>query len=198
MEVPNVKDNKSTRAILGTAKILFWKFGLKKVSVEELCKEAGVSKMTFYRYFNNKVEVLMVLLKEQMDRSVATYKEIMLRDIVYGEKVKHILDFKRKESQEVSMELVKDIYSNSEELAEVRNYTMAYQQEFMSTLRQDFLSAQKKGYIKQEIKIDFVLYMLNVMEKQLHDSALIGMYDDVIDLQNDLTTMFFYGILGDE
>jgi AcrR family transcriptional regulator len=35
--------------IASTAEKLFMKFGIRRVSVEEICREASVSKMTFYK-----------------------------------------------------------------------------------------------------------------------------------------------------
>ena len=39
------KDNKKFQDIVATAKTLFWKHGIKRVTIEELCKEASASKM---------------------------------------------------------------------------------------------------------------------------------------------------------
>ena len=50
--------------ILKIAKKLFWKFGFKRVTIEEVCKEAAVSKMTFYKHFPNKMAVVKTLLQE--------------------------------------------------------------------------------------------------------------------------------------
>ena len=40
------------------AQELFREYGLNKVSVEEICDRAGVSKMTFYRQYRNKIDLL--------------------------------------------------------------------------------------------------------------------------------------------
>ena len=48
--------NPKREQILKTGKELFWKFGFKRVTIEEICKEAGISKMTYYKYFTNKMD----------------------------------------------------------------------------------------------------------------------------------------------
>jgi AcrR family transcriptional regulator len=48
------KNNKKFQSTVNKAKELFWKYGIKKVSIEEICAEAPVSKMTFYKFFKNK------------------------------------------------------------------------------------------------------------------------------------------------
>ena len=54
----------SYQILFSTAKNLFFKFGLRRVSVEEICKKASVSKMTFYRNFNNKEHIAIIILKD--------------------------------------------------------------------------------------------------------------------------------------
>ena len=72
----SIQDQK-LRDILLAAKELFWKFGFKRVSVEEVCKEAQVSKMTFYKHFKNKIELVKSLYKLVSDEAMKKYnKEI--------------------------------------------------------------------------------------------------------------------------
>lgn len=42
------------RELIETAAQLFFKHGFKRVTVEEICRTAKVSKVTFYRYFAAK------------------------------------------------------------------------------------------------------------------------------------------------
>ena len=48
--------SKKYQDIKKKGKELFWKYGTKRVTVEEICREAGVSKMTYYKFFKNKNE----------------------------------------------------------------------------------------------------------------------------------------------
>ncbi|HCM14581.1 MAG TPA: hypothetical protein DHW79_01305, partial [Candidatus Cloacimonas sp.] len=41
---------------------LFHRYGFSKVSVEEICREARVSKVTFYRYYKSKDELIVSIL----------------------------------------------------------------------------------------------------------------------------------------
>ncbi|RKY44359.1 MAG: TetR/AcrR family transcriptional regulator, partial [Candidatus Neomarinimicrobiota bacterium] len=49
MKISSVSSKKKIDKIVETGKKLFYRYGIKKVSVEEICKEAGVSKATFYK-----------------------------------------------------------------------------------------------------------------------------------------------------
>ena len=104
-------NNPKRKQILITAKELFWKFGTKRVTVEEICKEANVSKMTFYKFFSNKNELLHTIVEEMFDKILYDYKELMNKDIPFKEKVQQQLIMKFEGTNQLSSELVKDIYS---------------------------------------------------------------------------------------
>lgn len=53
-------------AILKAAKKLFSKFGFKKVSMDEIAREAGVTKKTVYANFSSKEELLNELIKYEL------------------------------------------------------------------------------------------------------------------------------------
>ena len=83
----NKNQNKSYQAILKAAKTLFWKYGVKRVSVEEVSKEAGVSKMTFYRHFKNKDEVALKIMLQIFEKGLEDTVDWYLNNSEWVEKV---------------------------------------------------------------------------------------------------------------
>jgi len=63
------KNNIKYQAIFKTGKVLFWKHGIKRVTIEEICTEADVSKMTFYKFFPNKIELAKKLIQQILGKS---------------------------------------------------------------------------------------------------------------------------------
>lgn len=58
--------------ILHTAGVLFYKFGIRSVSIDDICKELGMSKKTFYSYYKTKDE----LVENVLDKSVEQMKSM--------------------------------------------------------------------------------------------------------------------------
>ncbi len=52
--------------IISAAKKLLGKYGYKRVSMDEIAREAGVTKKTVYSYFKNKEEFLKYFLNEEV------------------------------------------------------------------------------------------------------------------------------------
>jgi AcrR family transcriptional regulator len=188
-----LKSNKSHLSILTTAKSLFWKYGIRRVSVEEICKEAGVSKMTFYRLFSNKVEVAKAVLVTVMNENMDKYRNIMLQDISFTEKINQLIKLKYDGTLEMSQEFFSEVYQTDE--MNLRELLVEYQKNGLDAFMADLKNAQEQGWIKEGIKPEFILYILNKINEMLLDKNLTSIYTSTHEAIMALTNFFFYGII---
>lgn len=181
------------KEILVAAKELFWKYGFKRVTIEEVCREANVSKMTFYKHFKNKMELIKYLLNHIYDKAIKQYREIMDSDIPFYEKVKKTLDLKMEQSKNISNEFMNDYLRHADsEMVKFLNQKM---DENLKMIVNDYIQAQKKGDIRKDIKPEFILYILNHLQEIVKDEQLEKIYDNPQDIIMEFTNFFFYGIL---
>ena len=68
-EEPATKRSRKETQIVETAEDLFTNHGIRRVTVEEIWRRAGVSKMTFYKYFANKIELVRHLWNAWIDEA---------------------------------------------------------------------------------------------------------------------------------
>ena len=189
-------DNPKSQDILDAARRLFWKHGIRRVTVEEICREAGASKMTFYRAFPNKIELAKAMLQRLFDESMDEYRAIMAEDIPFEEKVRKQLLLKVKGTEGISAELVRDIYSNQE--WGLREYMEQRTEEALKVIMHDYIEAQKKGWIRPDIRPDFILYIFHRMQDWITDEQLLASYSDTHELIMEAVRFFFYGVLPHE
>ncbi|MBN2103385.1 TetR/AcrR family transcriptional regulator [bacterium] len=189
-------ENSKLKQLNATAMELFLKFGFKRVSVEEICRTAGVSKMTFYKYFKNKTDLLKQMLNQIADNQMKQYNNIMSSDISYSEKVKEIIRMKQLTAEMMGQELFNDLYNNAP--PEISEYLHNIGIRLLSTVRNDFIQAQKEGHIRSDIHPDFILYFMNHMIDLASDENLIKLYDSPKALINEMIRFFFYGILTEK
>lgn len=183
-------------AILSTGKDLFWKFGYSRVTVEEICSKAGISKMTFYKYFSNKKELVKTIMDNLMENSLARYQQIAESNLSYPEKVKKYLMLKKEVVHHMSNEFYREYLKSAD--PELTGHLAGYSQKSFAIFTQDFSRAQKNGDIRKDIKIGFILYMMNHMVDFTDDDALLDMYDEPEDLVMEIINFLFYGILNRE
>ena len=183
--------------ILKIAQKLFWKFGFKRVSVEEICKEAAVSKMTYYKHFPNKMAVVKTLLDEVLQAARKKYDAIMDSDLPYPEKVVQLIELKREQTRTMSSEFFMDYIQSGD--PELIAYLEKASAENLQKFTDDFHKAQKNGDIRQDLKVEFIMAVMNHLVDWIqHDKSLIELYDEPQDLAVEMTSFLFYGILNRE
>lgn len=188
--------SKSYRAILTTTKTLFWKYGVKRVSVEEISKEAGVSKMTFYRNFKNKNEVIEQIMKELFKKGLEEYRSVMSQDIPFAQKVEQIILKKFENTQDVSQDFIKDMYINGDE--NIQKMIAEFTYTTLTEYKNDMITAQQKGYIRPDIKIELIMKMRDVMAGVMADDAFVALYKSPQEAIVEITRFYFYGMLNTE
>ncbi|MCJ7774402.1 MAG: TetR/AcrR family transcriptional regulator [Desulfobacterales bacterium] len=195
-EKKDLTKSKKHRQITETAHDLFMRHGIKRITVEEICRISGVSKMTFYKYFNNKNNLAISVLDNIFSKAEKRYHDTMALDVPFSEKVKDIIKLKLEASKDVSTEMLHDLWNNP--VPEVADYM---QKRIQATLKQfldDMIAAQKKGEIRQEINPHFILYFIGKMQEISADEKIVNMYETVQDFTSEIINFFFYGILTTE
>jgi AcrR family transcriptional regulator len=186
------KSNKKYQAIFGTAKDLFWKYGIKRVSIEEICKEAKVSKMTFYKFFPNKIELAKTILSDVIDESMEKWEKLVKSNIPIKEKIEELFTIKFEAANNISMEFINDIYKNPEmglmPIIEIQG------QKSMNLFIEFLKDSQSKGLIRKDIKIEFILYYVNNASKMMDDKQLLCHYEQPQDLIMEMMNFMFYGL----
>ncbi len=69
--------------IISAAKKLLGKYGYKRVSMDEIAREAGVTKKTVYSYFKNKEEFLKYFLNEEVQNMKNCRRHRRCRQIIF-------------------------------------------------------------------------------------------------------------------
>ena len=185
--------NLKLQQILDTAHDLFFRFGFKRVSIEEICRTANVSKMTFYKHFKNKNELVKFFMNELYDKAFKEYYVIMKQDIPYAKKTEHVIQWKLVMQENMSQEFIKEYLDSSD--AEIKSYFLQKQKQVLNEIINNYKKAQENGDIRSNIKPEFILYMITKLTEMYRDENLLKMYDTPKDLTKEVINFFFYGIL---
>lgn len=186
--------SKSRDQILDISRRLFWKYGIRRITVEEICKEGGLSKMTFYQHFKNKHEIARQLIETHNEQSMIRYHEIMDSEKTFRKKVEELMRFKYEIFQELSNEFMEDVYNYKD--GGLGKLFDTFRVDIIKEFKQDFYEAQEKGWIRNDINIDFIVYIIGDLTNKILDQKLNSMYPNVQEIIEELTNFFYYGILS--
>lgn len=150
--------------IIEAAKKLFYKYGFKKVSMDEIAKEAKVTKKTIYMYFSSKNELLEYFIEEEILNMKKIVEKIEEKNLDFFESINQgvyeILEY-RKNQNFLNMiteeaEWLKDpilIKCLSMIDDKIKNY-----------IKDKLVKAKEKGYIEyQDLEITtFLIYKMYI------------------------------------
>lgn len=171
--------------IVNAAEKLFNRFGIKKVTVEEICRTAEVSKMTFYKYFSNKIVLVQNLWDGWIDDGLSKMDEIDALDLPLPEKIQMIFEWKSNFLSNISREFLDDIMPLN------LSYDRVYQHLIEFVIR-----AQKRDEIRSNIRPEFLLAVINKLYELGRDEELRSTYDSMVEFNREFKDFFWYGIIA--
>jgi AcrR family transcriptional regulator len=175
--------------LIDSAQNLFCKHGIRRVTVEELCRTAEISKMTFYKYFTSKWDIGRAVIDNTFEKGLCYYNNMIQEDIPFAEKIEQILKITMVQINSFGAPFIEDLTDKRSPL----NTHFSAKQKAVSRLSINFLTnAKNEGYIKKEIKIPFLLYILDRTTEFFNDPELISLMPDTKERGYELASLFLF------
>ena len=171
---------------------LFWKFGFKKVTVEDVCKKAGVSKMSFYRYYENKTELAKRVLDNVISDGVVKFREIMTDDDTAVNKMHRFIDLKIEGTNNISKEFIADIYGDMG--SEIQQYMAKLTAHTITTMIEEFRNAQSRGVFNSNFKPELLFALSNSFIELMNNPVLNKLYENPQEIIIEMVNLISYGI----
>lgn len=185
--------SKRYSAIMLTARELFWKYGFKRVSVEEICEKSGVSKMTFYRFFPNKLELAKAVFDEVINSGLVAFRNIIeTSKFTTPQKIQMLLSLKMNGTYDISQEFLQDFYNNPE--LGLKDHIEKRTKSVWLEVIEDFKKAQKKKIFRKDFKPELLFYISQKFQELVNDKSMLALYDNPQALIMDVANLMIYGI----
>jgi AcrR family transcriptional regulator len=182
------KISKKQQHLVETAEELFFRYGIKRVSIEEICQKANVSKMTFYRRFSNKVELVKYIAYTWLEKGYQKLNEVEAMPVPFTEKLRTMLQYRLEGIAKMSTDFI-------EEFMQTEFYAPIHRAWIQRIIK--FLAdAQKRGDIRPEIHPEFILIIINKLQELAEDEHLKSLYPNYVELSREIFNFLYYGILS--
>ena len=79
IQAPDLKDRPARERILLTAHELFYCVGIRATGIDRVIAESGVTKVTFYRHFPSKNDLVRAFLEQRHERWIAWFSDALRR-----------------------------------------------------------------------------------------------------------------------
>ncbi|HBY00935.1 MAG TPA: hypothetical protein DEG92_00030 [Rikenellaceae bacterium] len=178
--------------LLEAGRELLWKYGFRKVSVEDICKRAGVSKMTFYRYFENKSELTKRVLNNVVSEGTDNFRKILTDDTSVAVKMQRIIHLKMDGTKEISREFVEEIYNDPG--SELQQFMIKLTTDTWIGILEEFKDAQARGVFRKDFKPEILLAMSRGFSELIADPKLNSLYSNTQEMIVEMTNLMTFGI----
>ena len=175
------------------AKELFWKHGFKKVTIDEICRKANVSRKSFYTFYENKTALVLFLLKEMTEEAFGTTRKIIAGEDSFTEKLEKMLQLKFEGSKDFSMEFIADFYNP--DATDILDYFNKIVDESMALMRDFYRDAQEKGEMNPGLNLDYVMWMMQKQMELCSTAELMAMFPDAESMTRQISQSIIYGIM---
>ena len=173
--------------IVKTAERLFSQFGAKRVTVEEICRKADVSKMTFYKHFRNKVSLVRHIRDLYVEEGFRTFDEIKALDIPFAQKIDRMTQWKVEFGTRINAEFIREMVATDDVVADVKH-------RFLNNLK----DARDNGEIRDDIDPEFLWLVTDKLSELVKEGTWKAVFSDFSQYQYQARTLIFYGLLSRE
>lgn len=187
-----MKKTKKFNQITEKAELLFRKHGFNRVTVEEICKKADVSKMTYYKYFKNKDELIKYIWKCWVDEGLDELDKLRTMEIPFTDKINRILKMKEEAAEKYGKDLIHDYFNAKPQMQ--KYFNEIYSQSlghFIKFIKE----AQRNGEVRKDIKPEFFIAVLNKIMELAKDDNLISLYPTYKDFVLEVNKYIYFGLM---
>ena len=188
----NITSSPKRELILKTGKELFWKFGFKRVTVEEICKEAGISKMTYYKFFSNKKELATTILDGVFEESLEKIRRLEAEHETADKTLNKILQLKSEGVHGISKEFIKDLYTNPDD--DMKVYMEEKSTMLFTEIIRLYEQGKKDGWVRKDLNVPFMIHFTQKTVEMISKDDLLNFFDSSEDLIMEVTNLLVFGI----
>ncbi len=171
--------------LIQTGEVLFIKHGMRRVTVEDICRQAGVSKPTFYKYFENKAALAQRIVELWIEEALQRIDEIEDAEAPFPEKMKQILAVKQSIAARPGPEFLEDLIHLDIDLSHALRRVMHF-----------LVECQQKGDIRADIRPEVLMAAFDLLNSMQYDRRIRDLYEDAETLAVDVFKLFHYGALS--
>ena len=187
------------RNIIKTAGELFFRLGIRSVSIDDICRELGISKKTFYVYFESKDELIEQLLQANLDYIAGKMEDLVkLQD--FKQLVKVFIKRQQAEKNDVRRvpQLVYDLKKYyPRQFADFQQKCFETQKTYIIRYLEQ---GQQDGFVRTDLNIELTAVLFaKIHSDAIRDFEIIeGHNHNMHQLAHTAMDIFVRGVLSEE
>lgn len=179
--------------ILKGAEELFFRFGIKNITMDDIARHLGMSKKTIYQYFKDKDEVVHSLLIEKIEEDKCLFNAACERSANIVEEMFEMMKNIRivlKDMNPVLFHELYKFYPQSWKLFD--DFKNGF---ILENIERSLVKGQEQGLVRTDINIKILARMrLENLDMGFFGNAFPSDKFNMVDVQLAMTEHFLYGV----
>ena len=189
--------NDELTTILSQVRNLFFKYGIKSVTMDDISRELGISKKTLYNHVKDKNELVTKVIEMEMthhecqmnsfsDNSMNAIEELLEMNKQVNENIKHLNPVFKYDLRKYYPELF-------------RKFQEANHNKLFQAIIRNIQKGKEEGYFRQELNED-IIARLYVMRMVFFSESEMVDKDDIMnpDFFNEIFSYHIHGIANEK
>ena len=170
---------------------------VKKVSLEDIARQAGVSPATIYNQFGNREALLYEVSKALVSRSLERNRALIRSDLPFDQKIIGVMRGKLDLAAQANDEVIGAILSQDATVAPF--IEQIYQQEIRPLWKEMLADGKRQGYIDPDLDDEALLIYVDVLKDGFAARPELAQnVTENMELLKQMTHIMFYGFLKKE
>ena len=190
----NIKENTEVKdKILDAATNLFWRYGTRSVTMDEIAKEIAVSKKTIYQYFKDKNEIVCLVVERKHDKQMKEMKALEESAENAIEAILKVSDFMGETFAKANPSLMLDTKKYHPEAWALHKDR---RDKILDTIKENIRWGIKDGLYREDLPLDY-LAVLRIEQVELAFNAQKFNSDqyDLVKVQISFLEHFIRGLV---
>jgi len=160
------KHDPDRQRIVDAARVHFFNHGFRRVTMDDLAEELGISKKTLYAHFPGKIDLLEAVLADKFAGVEATLKEVTRAHAHdFPETLRELLAGTKRELDEIKPPFVRDMRQKAPEVFKlVEQRRAALIQRYFGKF---FVEGQRAGMVRKDVPAKLMIEVLLAMVQSI-------------------------------
>ena len=191
------QDESIKNQIVTKASQLFLQYGIKRVTMDDIAQELGISKKTIYQHFKDKEEIITTATRLHMLNECEKMRELKSQTDNAVEHLHLVSKCMRESFSHVSSSILYDLKKYYKEAW--NEYLEFEQKHIYNTIVNTLKEGIEEGYFRPEIDPNILATLRMVEIRMSFDKELFDIKGaSLFDIQSQLLDHFTYGILTEK
>jgi AcrR family transcriptional regulator len=161
--------------ILAHATARFLAGGFRRITMEQIARELGLSKKTIYGHFPGKQELLSAAVRNQLDGLKARLEEVFgARDLPFPTRLDRLLQVVGAQLSAIGQPMVEDLYRHAPQVwREIDEFRKAV---VFSRLESLLRQGAREGYVRRDLEPRLItMVIVQIAQAALNPAQFVGL-----------------------